>query len=556
MATVHLWTNHKQFTTKTMKKILFSLAAVAAMVGCAKDAPIVNNNNNNQPEETLAISASIDLSDTRVTIDGEEFTNVAWEKNDVIRFASVARVDAQLVATEAGDTDVRFKATGSYAADTDTYYAIYPDVAITEGVASIDLATQTTGEAKGAAVLAAKAENAAKGVIDMSFSPINALLHVAVSGNTAQIMKAEFLAYNNGAKLPKGFTYNFTDGSVAHAGEVASYVIETPDAEGFFFSLPAGLDMSAGYIVRLTDNDGKVCSKAYNGKTFAQGTTTRVNVEWSQPTVTLNSGEPKTSYSYYAAGKPLEANKCANNIIYFDGCTYSYANLQDAMIAEVGAYVGNTHYPGGTIDTANNRFTPNDVTVSSWTAYDVQAYVKTKDQKYFYSGNPTKVYITGLPLTSTFINTSSMPAYWNASNHTFDGYGWNAGDGTKYLRLKGRKNQSDRGYLYSNAFHLPSNINAQVMLDYKYYRSSSKSAKIDVKASSTSISNSCSGEYSVSSKDTFGDNFDSIANIYDDMTLTSSTPCVLITQNSDPSVGLVESATAFIGVKTITVSYR
>lgn len=529
-----------------MKKILFSLAAVAAMVGCAKDAPIVNNNNNNQPEETLAISASIDLSDTRVTIEGEEFTKVAWEKNDVIRFASVEDVDAQLVATEAGDTDVRFSGEAEYKADVDTYYAIYPDVAITEGVASIDLATQT-GEAKGAAVLAAKAENAAKGVIDMSFSPINALLHVAVSGNTAQIMKAEFLAYN-GAKLPKGFTYNFTDGSVAHAGEVASYVIETPDAEGFFFSLPAGLDMSAGYIVRLTDNDGKVCSKAYNGKTFAQGTTTRVTVEWSQPSVTL--GTPMTSYSYYAAGNASQANKCANNVIYFPNAS-SFAGVQKAMVTEAGVIVDGKEYK---VDEVAKSFTPANVTVSTWGSHTVQAYIKTEGKTI--TSAPQTVRITGLPLTSTFINTSSMPAYWNASNHTFDGYGWNAGDGTKYLRLKGRKNQSDRGYLYSNAFHLPSNINAQVMLDYKYYRSSSKGAKIDVKASSTSISNSCSGEYSVSSKDTFGDNFDSIANIYDDMTLTSSTPCVLITQNSDPTVAGIESATAFIGVKTITVSYR
>ena len=535
-----------------MKKILFSLAAVAAMVGCAKDAPIVDNTNNT-PVETLSIAASIDLSDTRVTIEGEEFTDVKWAQGDIVRLVSVAGVNTELQTTESGDTDVRFRGDAEYKADVDTYYAVYPSTTITNGVASFDLTTQD-GKAAKAAILAATTKDADKGVIDMAFKPINALLHVAVTGAPA-IKTAEFLAFD-GAQFASGFSYDFAAETVTPSGATTVLTVNNPNAADFFFSLPADLNMAAGYIVRLTDTNNNVCSKAYNGKTFAKGTTTRVEFTWTQPTVTLNSGEPKTSYSYYAAGNASQANSCANNVIYFDGCTYSYANLQDAMIEEVGAYVGNTHYPGGTIDKANNCFTPNNVTVSSWTDYDVQAYVKTKDQKYFYSGNPTKVYITGLPLTSTFINTSSMPAYWNASNHTFDGYGLNAGDGTKYLRLKGRKNQSNRGYLYSNAFHLPSNINAQVMLDYKYYRSTSQSAKIDVKASSTSISNSCSGEYSVSSQVTFGDNFDSIANIYDDMTLTSSTPCVLITQNSDSSIWGVESATAFIGVKTITVSYR
>lgn len=470
MATVHLWTNHKQFTTKTMKKILFSLAAVAAMVGCAKDAPIVNNNNNNQPEETLAISASIDLSDTRVTIEGEQFTDVKWEGGDTVRLVSVKGVkNTELQTTESGDTNVRFRGEAEYEADVDTYYAVYPSTTITNGVASFDLATQN-GKATNAAILAATTKDAAKGVIDMAFKPINALLHVAVTGAPA-IKTAEFLAYE-GDQFASGFSYDFAAETFTPSGATKVLTVNNPNAEGFFFSLPADLDMSAGYIVRLTDANNNVCSKAYNGKTFEQGTTTRVKFEWSQPTVTLNSGEPKTSYSYYAAGKPLEANKCANNIIYFDGCTYSYANLQDAMIAEVGAYVGNTHYPGGTIDKSNNCFTPNDVTVSSWTAYDVQAYVKTKDQKYFYSGNPTKVYITGLPYDYSFVN-GSKSAYESA------GWTWN-GDMTvgnqslstrsKTLVMgrfaaKGAGNSSYQiGYVVSPKFELPSSVDVQSMI--------------------------------------------------------------------------------------------
>lgn len=367
-----------------MKKIFIALAAVAAMVGCSKE----NAQMETVSKDSFKMNASIVLDETRVTVDGEKFNEVKWEQGDNVTLSSAAGASATLTAESAGDTDVRFVGEGSAIADADTYYAIYPAMTITDGVANIELASQS-GDDKDSAVLVAKAEGTKGVAIDMEFKPANALLHVAVDGAT--IAKAEFMAFD-GTLLPQSFSYSFTEDAVDTAGEVASYVIENPAAEGFFFSLPADINMSAGYIVRLTDANNNVCSKAYNGKTFERGTTTRVNIAWSQPSVTL--GEPMTSYSYYTAGQAATANSCANNVIYFPNAS-SYANVQNAMIAEAGVLVDGTAY-AATLDTATKSFTPASVTVSSWKEYKVESYIKTKDG-HVYKSAPQTVHITGLP---------------------------------------------------------------------------------------------------------------------------------------------------------------
>lgn len=368
-----------------MKKIFIALAAVAAMVGCSKE----NAQMEAVSKDSFKMNASIVLDETRVTVDGEKFNEVKWEQGDVVAISSAAGASATLTAESAGDTDVRFVGEGSAVADTDTYYAIYPATTITKGVVSFDLTSQS-GDDKDSAVLVAKAEGTKNVAIDMTFKPVNSLLHVAVSG-VESLSKAEFVAFD-GAMLPQGYTYSFSENAVQTYGEVSAYTIENPSAGGFFFSLPADLVMANGYVVRLTDANGNVCFKAYNGKVFERGTTTRVNIAWSQPSVTL--GEPMTSYSYYTAGQAATANGCANNVIYFPNAS-SYANVQNAMIAEAGVLVNGTAY-AATLDTATKSFTPASVTVSSWKEYKVESYIKTKDG-HIYKSAPQTVHITGLP---------------------------------------------------------------------------------------------------------------------------------------------------------------
>ena len=449
-----------------MKKIFTSLAIAATLVGCMKESTPTKTT----ASATMSVVASIDSDATRVTVEGEKFTDVKWEQGDHITLVSEAGVNLVMASESAGDKDIRFKGNGFYAAEVDTYYAVYPATAIVEGIATLNLAQQSGDDA---AMLVATAQDAQIGDIPMSFKPVNSLLHVAVSG-VESLAKAEFSAFD-GSAIASTFSYDFTTETTSMGGSTEAYVVKTPAAEGFFFSLPADLDMSNGYIVTLTDATGNVCSKAYNGKTFTRGTTTRGDIAWSMPTVTLVT--PKTSYSYSAAGDSATANSCANNVIYFDGAS-TYANIQNAMVAEAGFIVDGKEY-AATIDTASKSFSMGNVTVSSWGAKSVEAYIKTKDGRTIKSAAET-VYITGLPYSYNFEKSS-------LDNYRADGWTTNGklrvdsealAGRTSTLVLHHRRyfrflfNENEKGYVVSPKFVTPSDIAVQPMVARSAYNAS------------------------------------------------------------------------------------
>lgn len=444
------WNNFLN-NSQSMKKIFASLAIAATFVGCVKESTPSSSN----VHEAMSIVASIECGDTRVSVEGEKFTDVKWEMGDKITLVSEAGVNVVMQSESAGDSDVRFKGDSAYVGDVDTYYAVYPAVAIDNYVATIDLREQSGYDA---AMLVSVAREVAKGDVPMSFTPANALLHVAVSG-AESLTKAEFSAFD-GSAIASTFSYDFTTETTSMGGNTEAYVVDAPAAEGFFFSLPADLDMSNGYVVTLTDAAGNVCSKAYNGKTFARGTTTRVEIAWSTPVVTLVA--PKTSYSYYAEGNSSKANSCANNAIYFDGAS-TYANIQSAMVAEAGFIVDGKEY-AATIDTASKSFTMGNVTVASWGAKSVEAYIKTKDGRTIKSA-PQTVYITGLPYNFQF---------YQKSDNDVDNEGWKrngeASIKEKLMTLKeGGLAGDDNGWVASPAYYAPATISTNVTINAKYY---------------------------------------------------------------------------------------
>ena len=424
-----------------MKRFFIALAAMAAMVGCSKE---------NTPSEVITVDnftvdAKIVVDDTRVTVEGEKFTDVKWELGDQVTLASAAGANATLEATESGDK-VRFRGEGTYAADVDTYYAIYPNVDIVDGVASISLATQSGDDA---AVLAAASYSVPKGVIDMAFTPQNALLHVSVT-NGVSLAKAEFKAYD-GSMLPATYIFSFKSGKPSASGEVASYVIENP-SNSFFFALPADLELANGYIIYLTDSNGNICSKAYNGKTFTKATTTRVDIEFAAPKVNL--GEPMTSYSYYLKGNIDEANKCKNNVIYFPTAT-TISNLQYVMVKEVGYIVDGKTYNVGYNKTTKSFNMAQTHSVSSWGAKSVEAYVVTTDGRRYSAS--TTVHITGLPYVAA---PPTEAAGWTKAS-------WNVKWEGSYVQIGGVMGSGEAS-ITSPAFNdLPKTINTQFVVDTK-----------------------------------------------------------------------------------------
>lgn len=477
-----------------MKRFFIALAAMAAMVGCSKE---------NTPSEVITadnfvVDAKIVVDDTRVTVEGEKFTDVKWELEDKVALASEAGAKATLTATESGDV-VRFRGEGTYAADTDTYYAIYPMTTITSGIVTLPLANQAGNDA---AVLVAKSENVAKGVIEMTFKPANALLHVAVSGATT-LKKAEFLSFD-GTALPANFTYDFATMTASTSGTIAAYSISNPKAsEGFFFQLPADLNMANGYIVRLTDNNGNICSKAYNGKTFAKGTTTRVDVEFTAPSVTLGA---KTSYSYYVDGQSSTANSLANNIIYFDSnYATTYAGIQNAFISEVGFKVDGTVYSSAngkvTWDKSAKKFYMSNLTANEWRGYTVEAYIVTSSHGTISSSKT--LYITGLPYSYAF--SGSVSDFQNAgwtTNGSVDSGNQGLSGRTKGVVLQ---KSGKTGYIVSPKFAVPANIRVQPSISRSCYRTVSNKTRTGYvgavsntsTSNTSSISFTCSGGTSV-----------------------------------------------------------
>lgn len=427
-----------------MKRFFIALAAMAAMVGCSVE---------NTPSEVITVDnftvdAKIVVDDTRVTVEGEKFTDVKWELDDKVTLASEAGAKATLSATESGDV-VRFRGEGTYAADVDTYYAIYPNVDIVDYVASINLAEQSGDDA---AVLAAASTSVPKGVIDMIFTPQNALLHVSVT-NGVSLTKAEFKAFD-GSMLPATYIYNFKQGKPSASGEVASYVINNP-SNSFFFALPADLELAGGYMIYLTDNSGNVCFKAYNGKTFQKATTTRIDIEFAAPKVTL--GEPMTSYSYYTKGNTTKANECANNVIYFPTAT-TISNLQNAMIADYGYIVDGVTYDKTQVNYSNTTKSFNmtqNYTVSSWGAKSIEAYVVTTDGRRY--SDTITVHITGLPYVAA---PPTEAAGWTEAS-------WNVEWTDSYVQIGGVSG-SGKANITSPAFNdLPETINTQFVVDTK-----------------------------------------------------------------------------------------
>ena len=455
-----------------MRKIFIALAAVAAMVGCSKE----NTHTDVAVEDNFTINASILTHDTRVTVGGDQFTEVSWEAGDKIRVESAGGFNADLVAETSGRENIRFVCDAYPVAATDTYYAVYPSSNISEATVTFYCDNQPGDDV---AALVAKAENVNSSKIEMTFKPVNALLHVKVSG-VSSLSKAEFVSYSSTKTLPETFTYDYTNGAIEHNGSRTSYEVSNPAVGGFFFSLPGNLDMSEGYVVRLTDANGNVCSKAYEGKTFAEATTTRVAIEWSQPTVTLGA---KTSYSYYLAGASATANSCANTDIFFvtgkngESCASSYAGVQDAMITDLGYEVDGTTYTysAGQVswDKAANTFCINE-TPSYSTAWGektgIKAFIVVNGKRVYSTNN---LWLTGLPYSYNFVD-GSLDAY-KAADWTLRGT-LNMTDRTLVARTTTLVLQTKRagvkesGFIVSPKFYMPSNISIQAsILRSAYY---------------------------------------------------------------------------------------
>ena len=441
-----------------MKKFLFSALALAGFAACSTDGEL-NETIAPEQKETFTLSASIVTPDeSRVSIGGEKYTEVSWDADDFISIRSVAGVGedgaAVLQTEEGGRSDVRFTGDLAPKQDYDTYYAVYPRRDFSSTTVSVDYTTQD-GTAKNAALLVGVAENAYKYDVNMTFSPVNSLIHVSLT-DAPEALKSVVLQQNGATKgFMTKYTYNVATGSASSSGD-SVITINNPAAD-FFIALPGGLALADGYELVFTTTGGKTFARSYKGKTFEKGTTTRISVKWADPTVTLGA---KTSYSYYAAKNPTMANKCDNSTIYFnqgpdgDKCYSSYDGIQDAMITDCGFKVDGTTYNtsnGVTWDKSTNQFYMNNMGSQAWQAHKVEAFIVTKHNGTIASS--ANLHVTGLPYKSN----PPTEADWSLAS-------WNNKFGSDYVQIGGVMGSGEASCT-SKSFYFPSTVNIKVWTD-------------------------------------------------------------------------------------------
>lgn len=467
-----------------MKKFLFSALALAGFAACSTDGEL-NETIAPEQKETFTLSASIITPDeSRVSIGGEKYTEVSWDADDFISIRSAAGVGedgaAVLQTEEGGRSNVRFTGDLAPKQDYDTYYAVYPRRDFSSTTVSVDYTTQD-GTAKNAALLVGVAENAYKYDVNMTFSPVNSLIHVSLT-DAPEALKSVVLQQKGATKrFMTKYTYDVATRSASSYGD-SVITINNPAAD-FFIALPGGLALADGYELVFTTTGGKTFARSYKGKTFEKGTTTRISVKWADPTVTLGA---KTSYSYYADGNATMANKCDNSTIYFnqgpdgDNCHSSYDNIQDAMITDLGFEVDGTQYRYSagqvTWKKEDNTFYMNNLGDRSWAAHTVKAFIDTKHNGTIASS--ANLHVTGLPYVgvppkkehcSTTDNVAWVDDYIYLGARTGT---WNANGGTITIKfpVPGNVNISiyNKAYMKSKTIGTTYNLNVSGSSVYQY----------------------------------------------------------------------------------------
>lgn len=268
-----------------------------------------------------------------------------------------------------------------------------------------------------------------------------------------------------------------------------------------------------------------------------------------------------TSYSKYLQNKKDEANGCQPETIY--DVKYSI-NVSDAVLAQYPM----TSCSGAINDANGSAITPvssatdpsmlkkstfysqAEQKVTNWGTYTAKATVSFDGVTV--TSETINLHITGLPYSVSFAGLTSAPAGWNVyGGIAWTGYGLTVGDKEKYLRLKNGNTYNDRGRALSPAFYLPASINATVTTDCYYYKSYvfAGSQKIYVNANTSACLELTTNDTDIKGGADFN-NFNSINDVVNHITLSTANPHVSITHNIPSMTG-----TFFMGVKSVKVTY-
>ena len=264
--------------------------------------------------------------------------------------------------------------------------------------------------------------------------------------------------------------------------------------------------------------------------------------------LTITSVDATTSYSLAKKGEIEKANNHEADQITSPKAVF--AGISAAVLNELQptcsfSVSGKTNQ--GTVSGTN--ISCDKFTGLTWGSHTLTATVTFDGVS---SSATTECHITGLPYS---VSLTSQPSGWTfGGSISWEGYGWNKGDGAKYLRLRGAADYASRGRALTPAFNFScgaSEIKVKTTADCFHYASSGSANNIYINANTSSCGEKTSNGTSIKNGTTFN-NFNGVNDVVNYLTLTPSTPHISITTNV-PKEG---ARTDFIGVQSIRVDYN
>ena len=253
---------NKQGRTRTMKKILFSFAALAVAFGftaCSNEDEVLENENSGK----LIVTAFTEQGATRTALesDGEGAYDVVWSEGDHFYVYKQTKLTSPFqrvegpfnLISEAGKTNGTFEKEGDALPDFSTYIAFYGDSpeAFSHSYISDFYPTEQTyseGNIKGFPMMAMFSVKNGEITGPISFTNINGILRLTVKGTDTVIKSIKVSA----AELPTPITLD------CGAGVALT-------SEGIDFNIAMLSGTFTGVEIALTDTEGKKCVKSFKG---------------------------------------------------------------------------------------------------------------------------------------------------------------------------------------------------------------------------------------------------------------------------------------------------
>ena len=425
----------------TMKKIFFAIIALAALVGC----------NTNVMEEVattpqyLTTSFEVDLDGDTRAFDGD--LNWSWESTDEI--AAFQFAGEQFVNTLSLKENGKFGTEEFKYATTDpsTFVFVYPFAAY--DAESQDVGYVQTGVWTPTLV----------GIVNDA--TVNSIGSVEMTHMSAAF---EIRVWDEGRQARKNIKAatitsesDFCDGTTATVSDINSDTVVFNIAEGDF-----------AFNLTLTAADGATYTVAVPAKNFENGKRTILNVEWKKT----------ASYSVYTSYTDKN-NSLDGHTIYVENVA-----VQNSDAKSVELYINGTKHSdlavGGQL-----------VSISGLAVGEYNTYIKLTDGEYSYTSKPVKVYVTGIPCSYKF---------YQSSDAAVDAAGWtrNGKASTKEDLMtlhEGGLAGDNSGWIASPAYYAPNGeLSSKVTLEAKYYvaalRPSGNKAELYVGATSSPTSSS------------------------------------------------------------------